>query len=725
MSLESFVMRISQLNPSLDLTKIIKAYRLAEEKHRGQFRKSGEAYLIHPVEVACILAELEMDAETIIAGLLHDVVEDCDVTIEYVTKEFGPDVAVMVDGVTKLGSINYETKEERQAENLRKMVVSMARDIRVILIKMADRLHNMRTLEFMSAEKKKEKAIETLEVFVPLASRLGISRVRWELEDLSLQYLEPEKYAYIVEKVVHKREERTEIVQSIVHQIENLLSHYHIDGEVFGRPKNYYSIYKKMYVKNRNFEEIYDITAIRIILNTEADCYTVLGYIHHLWKPMIGRIKDYIAAPKPNKYQSLHTTVYGYNGEPFEIQIRTKDMHKVAEYGIAAHWKYKEGLSQTMDLKSRLSWIGQFIEFDADLINPDEYMDALKADLFNNQVYVYTPLREVHELPAGSTPIDFAYKVHTQVGNKCIGAKVNNRIVTLSYVLQNGDTVEILTSNNSTGPKRDWLNFVKSTQAKNSIKKWFKKEGREDNIENGRRMLESEIQRQGFQVKRLMVNEYLTDVTKKLKLASVDDLFATVGYGGLKTAQVVPRLREKYKEELKAKQTEDAVKGEEKGEFNFREKKRRPNTEGVIVKGHSDFLVRFAKCCTPVPGDEIIGYVTRGRGVTVHRADCTNFDKDDDLSNRFIEVEWAAKEKKEDSFMASLSISAHDRMGLFNEVTSIVNSMNINLRNINGRETRRGVAYVDIKVDVVNADVLNQLINKIKTIKDVISVVRS
>lgn len=725
MNLEQYIAKIEQYNPKLDTSEVVRAYNFAEHAHRGQFRKSGEPYFIHPVEVSLILAELEMDEHTIIGSLLHDVVEDTEVTREEIEKMFGADVALLVDGVTKLGKIHYESKEERQAENLRKMLLAMAKDIRVILIKLADRLHNMRTLKFMTDAKKKEKATETLEIYAPIAHRLGIFRIKWELEDLALLYMYPQEYYDLVSRVNRKRDERLDYINSVIERLKEAIGDVNIKCEIYGRPKNFYSIYKKMYVQHKNFEEIYDLTAVRILVDSVKDCYGALGVVHTMWSPLPGRFKDYIATPKPNMYQSLHTTLIGDLGEPFEIQIRTYEMHKIAEYGIAAHWKYKEGdtaANKNADMDDKLSWLRQMMELQGDLKDPQEFMESLRIDLFNNQVYVFTPDGEVMELPVGSTPVDFAYKIHSAVGNKCVGAKVNNRIVPLNYQLKNGQLVEIMTSKSANGPSRDWLKFVKTTQAKNRIKHWFKKERREENISNGRDMLERDIRRAGFQPSQLLRLEWIKPIIERLSMNSIDDLYAAIGYGGIMLAQVTPRLKELYRQEQK-EQEKEALNVEESVEYKEeKQSRKRTSSDGVMVKGTDNLLVRFAKCCNPVPGDDIIGFITRGRGVTIHRADCNNFERNDDTPNRFIEVAWNTD--KDQIFETDIQIVAPDRKGLLGEVTVLIGEAKLDVTGVNAKISKNGVAIINLTIEIPNIDQLDRVINKIRSMPDVIEVKR-
>lgn len=725
MNLESYIIKIEQCNPHLNIERIVKAYQFGDSAHSGQYRKSGEKYFIHPVEVSLILAELELDEDTVIAGLLHDVVEDTNYTTADITKNFGAEVSLMVDGVTKLGQISYETKEERQAENLRKMFIAMAKDIRVILIKLADRLHNMRTLKFMTDAKKKEKAKETLEIYAPIAHRLGISRIKWELEDLSFLYLEPEKYYDLVTKVNKKREERLDIINKVLTDLRRSVAELDIDCEIYGRPKNFYSIFKKMNKDKKSFEEIYDLTAIRIIVDNIKDCYGVLGTVHTMWKPIPGRFKDYIAMPKPNMYQSLHTTVIGNTGEPFEIQIRTWEMHRIAEYGIAAHWKYKEGKTgKAEDMDDKLQWLKRMVEFEKDVENPTEFMESLKVDLFNSDVYVFTPDGEVLDLPPGSTPVDFAYKIHSAVGNKCIGAKVNGRIIPLNSQLSNGQIVEIITSKSSTGPSRDWLKFVKSTQAKNKIKHWFKKERREENIEKGKEMFDREIKRSGYLAKDLLRSEWIDPLLDRLSLTSVEDMYAAMGYGGIMTNQIIPRLKEKYKNEQKEMQEKNEPQEIIIHEEKQKDRTKKSSSQGILVEGIDDMPVRFAKCCSPVPGDNIIGYITRGRGVTIHRSDCPNFEKTYDSNNRFIEVKWDIAEKEESSYSTEIQVIAPDRKGLLGEVTVLITELNLFVTGVNAKLTKNEVAIINLTIEISSTNQLTKLLTRLRNMQDIIEVKR-
>ena len=722
MNLDGYLVKVKQYAPYLDLERIAKAYQFGEVAHTGQLRKDGAPFFNHPTSVSLILAELEMDEETIIAALLHDTVEDTDVTLADVEKTFGKEVAALVDGVTKLAVINYETKQERQVENLRKMFLAMSSDIRVILIKLADRLHNIRTLGAMTTDKQKEKAEETIDIFAPIAHRLGIFRIKWELEDLSLKYLDPEGYKELVKKVDKKRTERESIINDYIAQIGNALTELGLKFEIYGRPKNFYSIYKKMKFQQKEFDEIYDLTAIRVVCEDVKDCYSALGAVHTLWKPIPGRFKDYIAMPKPNLYQSLHTTLMG-NGEPFEIQIRTREMHEIAEFGIAAHWKYKEGSkTSNNEMEKKISWFRQMMEWQSDLKDPGEFMNSLKLDLFNTEVFVFTPNGQVVDLPVGSTPVDFAYKIHSEVGNKCIGAKVNGRIVPLNYTLQNGQRIEIMTAKNSPGPSRDWLKFVKSTQAKQRIKQWFKKERREENVEKGQEMFLAELKRQNIPAKAVLSEEYLDAILKRLSLKSIEDMYNAIGYGGIMTNQVVPKIREKYFKDHKDEQVKSRFETERLEDLPNKKKEIKKNDTGIIVKGMEDILVRFAKCCTPVPGDNIIGYITRGRGVTIHRADCENFEHTDDTENRYIEVKWASS--IETSYTASVQVVSLDRKGLLSEITMFMHELDLTMSGINAKIDKSGIAIVNISLEIQDIEELNKFMKKLKNLEDIIEVKR-
>ena len=716
--LENLILKIQQYNPQANMKQVIKAYSFAEAAHEGQYRNSGERFFVHPYNVAMILVELNMDTDTIIAGLLHDVLEDTDIGYERMEEEFGKEVADLVEGVTKLKKLKYKTKQENQAENLRKMVVAMAKDIRVIIIKLADRLHNMRTLEYMSEEKKKEKALETLEIYAPLAHRLGISRIKWELEDLSLRFLDPEGYYKLVDKISKQRREREAYIQMIINTLQDKLEEMDISCEISGRPKNFYSIYRKMVYQNKGFEQIFDLTAVRIIVDTVKDCYGALGIVHTMWKPIPGRFKDYIAMPKPNMYQSLHTTVMGPQGEPFEVQIRTWDMHRTAEYGIAAHWKYKEGTVKTDNFDEKLSWLRQLLEWQKDMKDPKEFMESLKIDFFTDEVFVFTPKGDVISLPNGSTPIDFAYRVHTAVGNNCVGAKVDGRIVPLDYKLKNGNIVEVITSANNTGPSRDWLKVVKSSQAKTKIRQWFKREEKDLNIIKGKDMLEKEVKRQGFKLTEILKEDWLKNIASKVSLNTTDDLYAGLGYGSVTLSQIMPRLKEFYKEHYDIKDEKNII--EPKTVPQAPKKKERAE-QGVTVKGVDNIKVRFSKCCNPVPGDDIVGYITRGRGVSIHRSDCPNI-AELGSSGRFIYVEWA--EDKKASYQAEIQIKATDRPGILTDITQKITDAKLAVISLSARTNREKLVLMNITLEIKDVEQLRQLVKKIKKVKGVMDAYR-
>lgn len=709
---------IAKYHPDADLSIVDKAFDLAYDMHSGQKRNSGEDYIIHPYNVAMILAGLNMDVPTIISGLLHDVVEDTETSLEFIDKEYGDDVANIVDGVTKLTKIKYQSKLEKQAENIRKMVLSMAKDIRVIIVKLADRLHNMRTLEYMTEEKKKEKATEVIEIYAPLANRLGMSKIKWELEDLALRYLDEKGFYELVDKVNRRRIERDDLINSIIHTLEENLSNANIEASISGRPKNFYSIYKKMHMQGKTFDEIYDLSAVRILVNDLSDCYGALGVVHTLWKPIPGRFKDYIAVPKPNMYQSLHTTVIDNNGEIFEVQIRTYDMHRVAEYGIAAHWKYKEGTTDRASSRDddNMTWLRQMLEWQKEQTDPSEFMEGLKVDFFTDEVFVFTPRGDVINLAEGSTPIDFAYRVHSQVGNTCVGAKVNGRIVPLNYTLRNGNIIEIITNPNST-PSLDWLKIVKSQQAKNKIRQYFKVKDKDKNTELGKEMLERELKRLNYRPSSLLKEEWLMPLAQKYRNNSIDDLYAGVGYGTLTVNQIVGKLVEAYNKENKP--TDEAILEDAKSLPT--KKHTRRNDQGVMVKGADNIKVRMAKCCTPVPGDKIIGYVTMGRGVSVHRADCINIINEVD-KNRLLEVEWDQRENV--SYSAQVSIKAIDRAGLLADITNRISDSKISLSALNASTNREKISTVNIVLEIHDIEELNRLMERFRRIKNVIEVYR-
>lgn len=708
MTIDDLIEKIKTYNPNVDEAEIRSAYELAKVNHQGQKRNSGEDYIIHPLHVAMILADMNMDSATIIAGLLHDTIEDTSVTYEDIEKKFGKEIAELVDGVTKLKKLNYKSKAEKQAENIRKMVLAMAKDIRVIIVKLADRLHNMRTLEYMTEAKKIEKATETLEIYAPIADRLGMSRVKWELEDLSLRYLDPDEYYKLVDMVNKRRKEREELINSIIDTLKVNLERVGIKCEINGRPKNFYSIYKKMKVKGKVFDEIYDLSAVRILTNDIKDCYGALGVVHTLWKPIPGRFKDYIAMPKPNNYQSLHTTVIDNNGETFEVQIRTYQMHQTAEYGIAAHWKYKTGQTKTTSFDENLTWLRQLMEWQKDLNDPNDFMDTLKVDFFADEVFVFSPKGDVINLPEGSTPIDFAYRIHTQVGNTCVGAKVNGRIVPLSYKLSSGNIVDIITNTNS-GPSLDWLNIVKSNQAKKKISQYFKIKDRDKNIEKGKEILEKEAKRLNYNVNEFLKDEWIDEVRAKLNVSTIDDLYAALGFGTVKLSQVTAKLIDIYNR-FNKKPIKNIVKS-----------KRKVQKSGIDVKGVDGVKVRIAKCCTPVPGDDIIGYITIGRGISVHRADCPNVNNNVEES-RIVQVSWQKDEAN--SYEAAIEVRALDKPNVIGDVANRINEAKLNMTSLNARSTRDGDAIVDVILEITNIDELEGIIEKLKRVKNVFDVYR-
>jgi len=715
--------KIRKYNAGCDFELLDKAYAMAKKAHDGQLRESGEPYITHPLEVAHILADLEMDCTTIIAGLLHDTVEDTNCSFEDIKEQFGESAAMLVDGVTKLDKIPYTTKEELQAENLRKMFLAMAKDIRVILIKLADREHNINTLKYMPEDKQKEKARETLEIYAPLAHRLGISRIKWELEDSSFRYLHPKEYYDLVEKIAKKRREREEYINRIIDEIRGKTTELGIETQIEGRPKHFYSIYRKMKQQNKTIDQIYDLFAVRVIVNTVKDCYAVLGLVHELYKPMPGRFKDYIAMPKPNMYQSLHTTLIGHDGHPFEVQIRTHEMHRVAEFGIAAHWKYKEGVTGRNELDNKLAWLRQMLEWQKEARDANEFVETVKVDLFADEVFVFTPKGDVINLPIGSTPIDFAYAIHSAIGNKMMGARVNGEIVKLNYQLKNGDIVEILTSSSVHGPSRDWLNIVKSSQARNKIRQWFKKANREENIQRGREIIERELKKQGLQYSQLFRNEWVDIVLKKYNFNTVDDMLSAVGYGGIGVNKIIARLKEEYRKTLKAEELAELERDQAKQDKDPEKRKKKPPENGVIVKGIENCLVRLSRCCNPVPGDEIIGYVTRGRGVSVHRKDCVNVTGAREEKERLIEVQWYTAGNA--SYKAEITIMANDRTQLLMEVTNTLGEAKIPLKAMNARTTRDQIAIIGLTLEIVDTEQLEKIIKKLRKVDGVFEVTRS
>ena len=728
---ESLIKTIKSYHPSGDLSMVEKAYRVAKEQHKDQKRKSGEPYIIHPICVAIILANLQMDKETIVAGLLHDVVEDTGMTLDEVSKEFNPDVALLVDGVTKLTQLNLNTdKVEMQAENLRKMFVSMAKDIRVIIIKLADRLHNLRTLEYQTPEKQREKARESLEIYSPLAERLGISKIKIEMDDLSLKYLEPDVYYDLAAKVNLKKEAREERIKNIVTEVSSHITEAGIDADINGRVKHFFSIYKKMVNQNKTIDQIYDLFAIRIIVDTVRDCYASLGVIHKMYTPIPGRFKDYIAMPKPNMYQSLHTTVIGRDGVPFEIQIRTFEMHRTAEFGIAAHWKYKESggskesVAQDEDVK--MNWLHEILEWQKDESDSKEFMNMVKSDLnlFNENVYCFTPSGDVKNLPAGSCPIDFAYAIHSAVGNKMVGAKVNSKLVPVTYKLQNGDRVEVITSQNSHGPSRDWLKICKSTQAKNKINQWFKHEQKDENIDHGKELLSNYAKSRGYNLSELTKPEYIEGVIRRYSYIDWEAVLASVGRGGIKESQVVAKLIElKNKTEETNISDEDIIQNLEG--MTKKPEIIRKSKSGIVVKGIHDLAVRYAKCCSPVPGDEILGFVTRGRGITIHRTDCINMmNLPEDEKARLIEAEWQ-KDITGETYATELEIFTTNRMGLLVDISKVLSDSGIDIKALTSRVGKNEKATITVSFDIHNKEELQTLVSKIHKIRGVVDIVRA
>ncbi len=734
---------IRRYRPSVDLGLVEKAYMVAEKSHEGQKRMSGEPYIIHPLNVAIILAELELDMETIMAGLLHDVVEDTDITLDDVRKEFGDDVALLVDGVTKLKQLTYKTtdKQEIQAENYRKMFLAMAKDIRVIMIKLADRLHNMRTLNYKEGHKQKEKARETLDIYAPIAERLGISKVKVELDDLCLKYLEPEVYYDLSQQIHIKLEEREKYIDAIVAEIAEKLKEMGIENAtVYGRPKHFFSIYKKMVNKNKTLDQIYDLVAVRVLVDSVKDCYGTLGVIHEMYLPMPGRFKDYIAMPKTNMYQSLHTTLMGPNGSPFEVQIRTREMHRTAEYGIAAHWKYKEGKTGANDTSEleKMKWLQKILEWQKDLDDNHEFVNALKEDLniFQESVYCFSPRGDVINLPAGSTPIDFAYQIHSAVGNKMVGARVNGKIVTLDYELQIGDQVEVMTSQNSKGPSLDWMNIAKTSQAKNKINQWFKKERKQENIVKGRELIEKYAKVKGLPpAHELLRPEWMEIVQRKYGFKDWDSILAAIGHGGLKEGQVANRLYEEYGKEKKRQITQEefiaqlAEKAEAKqaAAANKKDIKNQKSKSAIVVKGLNDVAFRFSKCCNPVPGDEIIGYVTRGRGVSIHRTDCPNvINLPEEERKRLLEAEWGAAAEGSSTFITTIQVVTMEKKGILMDISSVIGKEDITIDSLVARRTKNNQENVfSISVEIKAKEQLEQLVKKIQGVPGVYDVLRA
>ncbi len=723
-TIEDIVNKMKKNNKKSDIKLIMKAYNYAKENHGDQLRKSGEPYIIHPIQVAYTLAELELDDATICAALLHDVVEDTEVTHQDLINEFGIEIAEMVDGVTKLSKLNYESVEEAQVENYRKMFLAMGKDIRVIMIKLSDRLHNMRTLKYLSRDRQIANAKETMDLYAPLANRLGIYSLKWELEDLSFKYLYPEEYREIVEGIDRKREERLQFIDKIEEQIKQELKKQKIEAEITGRAKHLYSIYRKMKRDNITLDQIYDLFALRIIVNSVKDCYAALGVVHELYNPMPGRFKDYIAVPKPNMYQSLHTTLIGEKGTPFEVQIRTWDMHRIAEYGIAAHWAYKEasfarGKKANVKVsEDKLAWLRETLEWQKDMQDPQEFLNTLKTELFEDEVYVFTPKGDIKVLPSGSTPIDYAYSIHAEIGHHMTGCKINSKMMPIITKLHNGDIIEIITSDNAKGPSRDWLKFIKSSTAKNKINAWFKKNQREENIVKGKDLIEKEIKRIGMSYDDLFKQEFIQGALNRYKFNSIEDMYASVGFGAITSGKVIARILEEYRKVHKEENVEQKLE-----ELSKEKNTAKPSKSGVVVKGIDNCLVKLSKCCNPVPGDNIVGYITRGRGVSVHRADCKNLkDLFLDEESRMIDVYWYTE--KEAAYNVDIEIFANDRSGLLADIISQISTTKTKLVAVNCRANKERIAITDITIEVENLEQLNNVLKAIRKVDSVYEVKR-
>ena len=725
-----FLEEITKINKNYDTDLIGRAFDTAKALHDGQLRKSGEPYLIHPIAVAKILAELGMDEETIVGGLLHDVVEDTEYTRAQLVEEYGEEVALLVDGVTKLGSIKFDSKEEAQAENLRKMFLAMSKDIRVLIIKLADRLHNMRTLQFMRPEKKIEKSRETLDIYAPLASRLGIYTVKFELEDLALTYLHPEEAEKLREEVTEKKEQRVQFINTVIDEIKEALDDMKLHYDIYGRSKHLYSVYKKMVLQHKQLDEIFDLTAVRIIVENVKDCYAVLGQVHTMWKPIPGRFKDYIAMPKPNMYQSLHTTVLGDNGEPFEIQIRTYEMHRVAEYGIAAHWKYKEGKTsgdQNQE-EMKLAWVRQTLEWHKELNDPKEFMETLKMDLFATQVFVFTPKGEVIDLPAGSTPLDFAFKIHTAVGCKCVGAKVNGKMVTIDHVLNNGDIVEIVTSSNSSGPSIDWLKIAKSSTARTKIRQWLKKESKPDDVARGKDALDKYIRKKGFDPQLAAKSSYLNKAMREMNISTMDEVYIQLSKGGTVLSKYANLLFSYFNEEKKQEQRKEEEKQKKLLENDAKREKfqqKQRENPGIVVKGADNLMIRVARCCNPVPGDDIVGFITKGRGISVHRVDCSNITSlPEEEKARFIEVEWEDL-KVGKSYNADICIAASDRKGLFSDISRTCEDMDVHISGVNAKSGKDGITHITLTLSISSTQQMQKVLRTLRNVQSVSNVYRA
>ncbi|MGN0713970.1 MAG: RelA/SpoT family protein [Anaerovoracaceae bacterium] len=730
-----FLEELLKYNSNYDTELIGKAFDKAESLHNGQLRKSGEPYFVHPINVALILAQLGMDEETIVGGLLHDVVEDTEYTREELVNDFSEEIALLVDGVTKLGSIKFESKEELQAENFRKMFLAMSKDIRVLIIKLADRLHNMRTMQYMSPAKQVEKSKETLEIYAPLASRLGISTVKFEMEDLALQYLHPEEFKDLKEKVENRKIQRSETINMVIEELKEVLDDMKLKYEIYGRAKHYYSIYRKMKYQKKQIDEIFDLIAVRVIVENVRDCYAVLGLVHTMWKPIPGRFKDYIAMPKPNMYQSLHTTVIGEHGEIFEIQIRTYEMHEVAEYGIAAHWKYKEGKANTENSSDdlKLAWLRQSLEWQKDLKDPKEFLETMKMDLFATQVFVFTPKGDVIELPAGSTPLDFAFKIHSAIGCKCVGARVNGKMVTIDYTLQNGDIVEIVTSANSSGPSVDWLKIAKSSNARNKIRNWLKRENKSDTVDKGKDMLDKYIRKKGFDPQLCAKASYINRAMKAMNFASNEEGFVQLSNGGTLMSKFCNLLFSYYNEDNKQAEVksneevmEDIKAAEARKQRQQKQQGRKDNdTPGIIVKGADNLMIRVARCCNPVPGDEIVGFITKGRGISVHRKDCSNVvSLPPEEKQRFIEVEWEDL-KMGKSYNADICLLTYDRKGMLSDISKTCEDMDIHLSGVNAKSGKDGTVNMTITLSISSTQEMQKVLRCLRLIDGVIQVYRA
>ena len=723
-TIEDIVNKMKKNNKKSDIKLIMKAYNYAKENHGDQLRKSGEPYIIHPIQVAYTLAGLELDDATICAALLHDVVEDTEVTHQDLINEFGIEIAEMVDGVTKLSKLNYESVEEAQVENYRKMFLAMGKDIRVIMIKLSDRLHNMRTLKYLSRDRQIANAKETMDLYAPLANRLGIYSLKWELEDLSFKYLYPEEYREIVEGIDRKREERLQFIDKIEEQIKQELKKQKIEAEITGRAKHLYSIYRKMKRDNITLDQIYDLFALRIIVNSVKDCYAALGVVHELYNPMPGRFKDYIAVPKPNMYQSLHTTLIGEKGTPFEVQIRTWDMHRIAEYGIAAHWAYKEasfakGKKANVKVsEDKLAWLRETLEWQKDMQDPQEFLNTLKTELFEDEVYVFTPKGDIKVLPSGSTPIDYAYSIHAEIGHHMTGCKINSKMMPIITKLKNGDIIEIITSENSKGPSRDWLKFIQSSTAKNKINAWFKKNQREENIEKGKDLIEKEIKRIGMNHDELFKQEFIQGALNRYKFNSIEDMYASVGFGAITSGKVIARILEEYRKVHKEENVEQKLE-----ELSKEKNAAKPSKSGVVVKGIDNCLVKLSKCCNPVPGDDIVGYITRGRGVSIHRADCKNLkDLFEDEESRMIDVYWYTE--KEAAYNVDIEVFANDRSGLLADIIAQISNAKTKLIAVNCRANKERIAITEVTIEVENLEQLNDVLKAIRKVDSVYEVKR-